>query len=52
MALFMGMSGWAYSEWHGAFYPAAARGDRMLAFYAQHFASVEVNNTFYRLPSP
>jgi len=52
MALFMGMSGWAYSEWRGAFYPAAARGDRMLAYYAQHFASVEVNNTFYRLPSP
>jgi uncharacterized protein YecE (DUF72 family) len=47
-----GTSGWSYSEWKGSFYPEKLPSSKMLAYYAQHFGSVEVNNTFYRLPNP
>jgi uncharacterized protein YecE (DUF72 family) len=47
-----GTSGWSYSEWKGSFYPEKLPSAKMLAYYAQHFGTVEVNNTFYRLPSP
>ena len=50
--LYAGASGWAYPEWRGAFYPAKARAGDMLAIYARHFSTVEVNNTFYRMPRP
>lgn len=44
-------SGWHYSHWRGNFYPLELAPADWLAFYAQTFSSVEVNNTFYRLPS-
>jgi uncharacterized protein YecE (DUF72 family) len=50
MAVHIGTSGWSYPEWRGSFYPEDLKSDRMLAFYGEHFDSVEVNNTFYRLP--
>lgn len=46
-----GTSGYAYKEWKGSFYPEKLPANEMLRFYAQQFRSVEVNNTFYRMPS-
>jgi uncharacterized protein YecE (DUF72 family) len=48
----IGTSGWIYAHWRGRFYPAELPTQRWLSFYAEHFNTVEVNNTFYRLPSP
>jgi uncharacterized protein YecE (DUF72 family) len=49
--LFLGTSGWNYKDWSkGAFYPDDLKQDEWLEFYAQTFDTVEVNNTFYRLP--
>lgn len=45
-----GTSGWSYPAWRGRFYPAGLPTDRMLEAYATRLATVEVNNTFYRLP--
>jgi uncharacterized protein YecE (DUF72 family) len=50
--VFVGTSGWAYDDWNGLFYPPGVRGAERLAHYAQHFDTVEVNVTFYRLPTP
>jgi len=50
MRLLAGTSGFAYPEWKGSFYPEKLPAAGMLAFYAQHFATVEINNTFYRMP--
>jgi len=47
----IGTSGWQYDSWKGRFYPRNLPKDRWLAFYAECFATVEVNNSFYRLPS-
>ena len=49
--LFTGTSGFAYKEWKGSFYPADLPDAKMLGFYAEHFGAVEINNTFYRMPS-
>jgi uncharacterized protein YecE (DUF72 family) len=46
----VGCSGWNYKAWRGAFYPPAVPVHRWLNFYAARFDTVEVNNTFYRLP--
>src|SRR5262249_48866296 len=46
----IGTSGWHYPHWRGPFYPEKMPGSRMLDFYTQHFDTVELNNTFYRLP--
>jgi uncharacterized protein YecE (DUF72 family) len=46
----IGTSGWQYADWRGAFYPQRAPVRRWLEEYATHFSTVEVNNTFYRLP--
>ena len=51
MHLFVGTSGYAYKEWKGAFYPAKLPADEMLRFYASRLPSVEINNTFYRMPT-
>jgi uncharacterized protein YecE (DUF72 family) len=51
MNLFTGTSGFAYKEWKGAFYPEKIKSDDMLSFYASHFRSVEINNSFYRMPA-
>jgi len=49
--LFIGTSGWVYSHWRGLFYPHGLAQARWLDFYSQNFKTVEVNNSFYRLPS-
>lgn len=46
----VGTSGYSYKEWKGTFYPSDLPAARMLSFYAGHFGSVEINNTFYRMP--
>jgi uncharacterized protein YecE (DUF72 family) len=48
--LLAGTSGYAFKEWKGSFYPNDLKDDAMLGFYAGRFATVEINNTFYRLP--
>jgi uncharacterized protein YecE (DUF72 family) len=48
--LLAGASGYSYKEWKGNFYPADIRPDAMLAFYAKRLPTVEINNTFYRMP--
>lgn len=50
--VFIGTSGWHYKHWLGLFYPEKFPINQMLAFYAQHFDTVELNNTFYHLPLP
>jgi len=50
MRLLAGTSGYAFKEWKGTFYPEDMKDDAMLAFYAGTFPTVEINNTFYRLP--
>ena len=51
MSLFAGMSSWAYPEWRRSFYSPNEPSSHMLASYCQHFKSVEINNTYYRMPS-
>jgi uncharacterized protein YecE (DUF72 family) len=48
--LIAGTSGFAFKEWKGSFYPDDLKDAGMLAFYASKFPTVEINNTFYRLP--
>jgi len=48
--LWIGTSGWHYRHWREAFYPEKMSSAKMLAHYAQEFDTVEINNTFYRLP--
>ena len=50
MKLLAGTSGFAFKEWKGSFYPEDLKPDAMLRFYASRFPTVEINNTFYRLP--
>src|SRR3989454_6106917 len=50
MRLLAGASGYSYKEWKGNFYPADIKPDAMLAWYAERLPSVEINNTFYRMP--
>jgi uncharacterized protein YecE (DUF72 family) len=47
----IGTSGFHYKHWKGPFYPEKMPAAAMLAFYTQHFDTVELNNSFYRLPS-
>jgi uncharacterized protein YecE (DUF72 family) len=51
MTVYAGTSGYAYKEWKGSFYPAKIRTDDMLSYYGSQFAAVEINNTFYRMPT-
>ncbi|MBC7229940.1 MAG: DUF72 domain-containing protein [Actinobacteria bacterium] len=46
----VGTSGWHYPHWKGVFYPEGLRGGEWLPFYASRFDTVEINNSFYRLP--
>ena len=48
--LHIGCSGWNYKSWRQRFYPEDVRPSGWLSYYAKHFNTVEVNNTFYRLP--
>lgn len=47
----VGTSGYNYPEWKGSFYPATLRATDMLAYYAERFRTVEINATFYRMPT-
>lgn len=49
--LFIGTSGFAYSEWRGEFYPTDIKSDAMLKYYAERFTTVEINYTFVRHPT-
>jgi uncharacterized protein YecE (DUF72 family) len=50
MNLYVGTSGYSYRAWKGAFYPEGLPEKRMLHYYGEQFRTVEINNTFYRLP--
>jgi uncharacterized protein YecE (DUF72 family) len=50
MRILAGASGYSYKEWKGSFYPQDIGPDAMLAFYAARLPTVEINNTFYRMP--
>ena len=50
MRVLVGTSGFSYKEWKGSFYPEELKGADMLRFYAGRFPTVEINNTFYRMP--
>ena len=47
----VGTSGWHYKHWIGPFYPPDMRPPKMLRWYAERFDTVEINNSFYRLPA-
>jgi len=51
VTLRIGTSGYSYKEWKGGFYPEDLKAADMLSYYAQRLGTVEINNTFYRLPS-
>jgi len=46
-----GTSGYSYPEWKGSFYPEKFAAKGMLRYYAERFPTVEINNTFYRMPT-
>ncbi|HJT99114.1 MAG TPA: DUF72 domain-containing protein, partial [Rhodanobacteraceae bacterium] len=48
--LIAGASGYSYKEWCGSFYPEKTRPDAMLGLYSARLPTVEINNTFYRMP--
>jgi len=48
--LLAGASGYAFKEWKGNFYPEKIKPEDMLAYYAERLPTVEINNTFYRMP--
>jgi uncharacterized protein YecE (DUF72 family) len=50
--LYVGTSGFSYPNWAPAFYPAGSRADSLLRFYAARLSTCELNNTYYRQPTP
>jgi uncharacterized protein YecE (DUF72 family) len=48
---YIGTSGWVYPHWREVFYPPRLAQSKWLYFYSGHFSTVEINNSFYRLPS-
>jgi uncharacterized protein YecE (DUF72 family) len=51
MEVYVGTSGYSYKEWKGQFYPDKISPKEMLRFYSEHFGTVEINNTFYHMPT-
>jgi uncharacterized protein YecE (DUF72 family) len=51
MPYWIGTSGYSYPEWKGSFYPEKLPTAKMLPYYAERFSTVEINATFYRLPT-
>ncbi|MEU0222388.1 DUF72 domain-containing protein, partial [Streptomyces sp. NPDC006265] len=51
MTLFVGTSGWQYKDWRDVLYPSGLPMRLWLEEYTRHFATVEINNAFYRLPA-
>jgi len=52
MQVLTGTSGFSYTAWRGSFYPEKLAEAKMLAYYAEQLRTVEINNSFYRMPSP
>jgi uncharacterized protein YecE (DUF72 family) len=50
MQFFVGTSGYSYKEWKGSFYPEKLPQKDMLKYYGERLSTVEINNTFYRMP--
>jgi len=50
--LFIGTSGWVYSDWEGIFYPEDLPSKDKLKYFSQHFKTAEINYSFYHLPRP
>ncbi|HEX6213402.1 MAG TPA: DUF72 domain-containing protein [Vicinamibacterales bacterium] len=50
--ILVGTSGYNYPEWKGSFYPADLPAAKFLPYYASRFPTVEINYTFYRMPTP
>lgn len=48
----IGTSGYSFADWVGTFYPQGTRSGDFLSYYADHFDTVEVNSTYYRIPHP
>ena len=48
--IFAGASGYSFKEWKGTFYPEKIKAEEMLAYYSERLPTVEINNTFYRMP--
>ena len=48
--LYLGTSGWSYADWEGSLYPAGLAPQGRLAEYARHYATVEIDSTFYGIP--
>jgi uncharacterized protein YecE (DUF72 family) len=51
MKMLAGTSGYSFKEWRGHFYPEKLPANAMLSYYAERLATVEINNTFYRMPA-
>jgi len=51
MKIFVGTSGYGYKEWKGIFYPEKISPKEMLRFYSERLGAVEINNTFYHMPT-
>ncbi|XHH08704.1 MAG: DUF72 domain-containing protein [Candidatus Bathyarchaeia archaeon] len=51
MTVYAGTIGWSYNFWKGPFYPAKLSNNKLLNYYATQFGTVEVDNTFYRIPN-
>jgi uncharacterized protein YecE (DUF72 family) len=51
MRVRVGTSGYSYTPWRGSFYPEGMKAAEFLGFYSRQFPTVEINNTFYRMPS-
>jgi uncharacterized protein YecE (DUF72 family) len=52
MDIWIGTSGYSYTSWVGAFYPEGTKSNKMLFYYSRHFPLVELNFSFYRVPTP
>jgi len=50
--IYIGVSGFGHKEWRGKFYPEKMRPAEMLPYYAERFSTVEINNSFWKLPAP
>ena len=51
MQLYIGCSGWSYTSWQGPFYPSSLENRMWLPYYSQVFNYVEIDSTFYNIPS-
>ena len=50
--IYAGTSGWHYKHWKGTFYPADIKESQQFEEYLKYFSTVEINNSFYKLPTP